>query len=65
MSVLIALLVLGALAYCLPLAVAYARGVTHKEHIWLISICFGYTVIGWLVALWWAATDETDEAVLS
>ncbi len=48
---------LGVLIHFLPTFVA---GVRHVENFWwifLINLVFGWTVIGWIVALIWALRD--------
>lgn len=48
--------VAAALIYFLPAVVAERRGHHQKQAILLLNLFFGWSVIGWLVALIWAAT---------
>jgi hypothetical protein len=59
MHVLFALLLLpfGAIHF-LPTIVAALRRSRHTMAIFLINLFLGWTVIGWVVALFWACTSE-------
>ena len=50
------LLIVAILLYFVPAMVATARGHHNANAIILTNIFFGWTVVGWLVALIWAAT---------
>lgn len=51
-----ALLVIFVLAfYFLPAIVAYSRGHKQATPIYLTNLFFGWTVIGWMIALIWAS----------
>lgn len=53
------LLLLGSaliFGYCLPSIVAFVRQHTATPWICVLNLCFGWTVVGWLVALFWATT---------
>jgi hypothetical protein len=58
----IALLVLLAavalLIHFLPIFVAWRRHVKNFWWIFLINFFFGWTLIGWVIALVWAVNDE-------
>ncbi|SEP00934.1 superinfection immunity protein [Aquisalimonas asiatica] len=41
--------------YILPGAVASGRDHHHQAPIWVLNILLGWTVIGWVLALVWAA----------
>jgi hypothetical protein len=51
------LLPFGAIHF-LPTIVALLRNSRHVLAIFLINLFLGWTVIGWIVALIWAATSE-------
>jgi hypothetical protein len=59
MHVLLALFLLpfGAIHF-LPTIVALLRHSRHTGAIFLINLFLGWTVIGWVVALVWAATSQ-------
>jgi hypothetical protein len=42
----------------LPILVAGMRGVKNFAWIFAINVCFGWTLIGWIVALVWAIRDQ-------
>jgi hypothetical protein len=45
-------------AYLLPTIVAASRGHRHQGAIFLLNLLLGWTALGWLVALIWAAMDQ-------
>lgn len=45
-----------ALVYFLPSIIAMARGHHNAVAIFLTNLIFGWTVIGWLIALIWSTT---------
>lgn len=55
--VLIGLTVLGALAYFTPSIIAVASRHSSRKAIILINLFGGWTVAGWVLALWWSLTD--------
>jgi hypothetical protein len=59
MHLLFALLLLpfGAIHF-LPTIIAALRHSRHTMAIFLINLFFGWTVIGWIIALIWAITSE-------
>ena len=59
MHVLFALLLLpfGAIHF-LPTIVAALRNSRHTLAIFFINLFFGWTVVGWVIALIWAITSE-------
>ncbi len=59
MHILFALLLLpfGALHF-LPTIVAALRNSRHTVAIFFVNLFLGWTVLGWIVALIWAATSE-------
>ena len=62
----------GAVLYQAPGLVAWVRGSRQETAVWLVTWCTGWTLVGWLVALWMAlrvlpardplATGERTEA---
>jgi hypothetical protein len=53
---------LAAVLYFLPLWVAAARGCKAGAGIGVVNLFLGWTFIGWVVALAWAACGETKAA---
>ena len=41
--------------YMLPTLIAYARDVSERQTIVVVNLAFGWTLIGWIVTLIWAA----------
>lgn len=57
------LLVVGALVgYFLPAIIASARKHRNSTAIFLVVMFFGWSVVGWLVALIWAFTSNVQGA---
>ncbi|RKN37481.1 superinfection immunity protein [Streptomyces hoynatensis] len=48
-------LVLGAVLYFVPTAVAFARGVRNAGSVLVVNLFLGWTFLGWVVALAMAA----------
>lgn len=44
--------------YFIPLIVADARGKSNKLAIGMLNLLLGWTMIGWVVALVWACTND-------
>lgn len=57
-KILLALLTLVTLGYLLPATVAYWRGKKNFAAITIFNILLGWTFIGWVVALIWAAMHD-------
>ena len=57
----LALVVIGVwlFAYFLPADIAYSRGHPHLIPILLVDLLLGWTLIGWVAALAWAAMPIT------
>ncbi|ADR32426.1 Imm immunity to superinfection membrane protein [Escherichia phage vB_EcoM_VR7] len=51
-------LFLAALAYFLPWIIALLRGTRSNVGIFFINLLFGWTMIGWVIALIWALVAE-------
>ena len=56
-------LVVGAFLYFLPCFVAWNRKVAARGGIQALNIFLGWTLVGWIIALCWAATAETEQQV--
>jgi cell division septal protein FtsQ len=54
--------ILGLIVYIFPLALAAHRGCTASAGIAVVNIFLGWTFIGWVVALAWAATGQVKVA---
>ncbi len=53
------MLIVVILVYFLPTVIALSRGHLSALAIFLINLFFGWTLIGWLVALIWSCTANT------
>lgn len=51
-----------ALLYFTPYAVAVHRNHNNQTAIFFTNLFFGWTLIGWAVALIWASTDNVKKA---
>ena len=49
--------------YLLPILLAWARGHDQLTLISLITLLFGWTILGWVVALLWSITKVDPAAV--
>lgn len=59
------LVLIGIILYFLPAVNGYCRGHHNAGPILIINLFFGWTLLGWVIALAWscsalAATDATD-----
>jgi hypothetical protein len=59
-SGLFTLAILGAL-YFVPAMTAYRRDHANKAAIAALNICLGWTGVGWVAALVWSLTDNTNK----
>ncbi|MFI5410594.1 superinfection immunity protein [Kaistia sp. UC242_56] len=50
----LAILVVVALVYAIPSIIAFSRGHPNRWAILVVNLCFGATLIGWLICLVWA-----------
>jgi uncharacterized membrane protein YqaE (UPF0057 family) len=48
------------IVYFLPLVVASSRRHKNKSAITVLNLLLGWTLLGWIVALIWAFTDNTE-----
>lgn len=46
------------LGYCLPSVIAFLRHHPSIQWICVLNICFGWTVLGWILALYWSITTR-------
>jgi hypothetical protein len=53
----------GFIFYFLPSIVAFARSKRDILSIFLLNVCLGWTLIGWIIALIWAAKVDAPLAV--
>ena len=60
----ILVLVLIVFMYFLPTVVANSREHKNKPAICVLNIFLGWTMIGWVIALIWAFTDNTKKVAL-
>jgi cytochrome b subunit of formate dehydrogenase len=44
--------------YLAPSGVAFARHHRQRAPILIVNICLGWTLIGWVICLAWAATSQ-------
>jgi hypothetical protein len=54
-----AVLIAGFLVYFAPTIAAGQRGHLSANAIFLVNLAFGWTLLGWFVALVWAMTGDT------
>ena len=57
MIVLLALLVLVSGGYFIPTLVAYCRRHHNAGAIFFLNFLLGWTIIGWVIALFWACSE--------
>jgi len=53
------MLIVATLLYFLPTVIALVRGHLSGFAIFLLNLFFGWTLIGWLIALIWSCTGNT------
>lgn len=56
MIVFLALLAVGSGGYFVPTLVAYCRQHHNAGLIFFLNLLFGWTIIGWVIALFWACS---------
>ena len=57
---LLVLILLGVVAFFIHFLPAFVAGSRHVQNVWwifLINLFFGWTLIGWVIALVWAMRD--------
>jgi hypothetical protein len=57
MIVFLALLTVGSGGYFIPTLIAYCRQHHNAGMIFFLNLIFGWTVIGWVIALFWACSQ--------
>lgn len=50
--------------YFLPTIVAYSRHKSNKNAIFLLNFLLGWTLIGWVVSIVWAATNDQPPVIV-
>lgn len=55
----------GLLAYFLPAIVAHGRKHNNKGAIAVLNLLAGWTVVGWIASLVWAATSNVQQRQVS
>lgn len=60
-AVLFLLIVIGAIFYLLPTAIASIRRAEHHFAIFLVNVLFGWTILGWFAVLVWAVVERPQE----
>jgi hypothetical protein len=50
--------------YLLPWAIAVGRGRTNTASIFVVNLFFGWTFIGWVVALTWSLAHDSAKPVV-
>ena len=56
------LMILIPIAFCcLPIIIAVVRKHSNMTPIILVAIFFSWTIVGWVIALIWAFTDNTND----
>lgn len=55
-------LVAGIILLLIPAILSYSLGPGHTKWILILNLTLGWTVLGWLVALIWAAMSGNDES---
>jgi type VI protein secretion system component VasK len=60
--VLVAGIILLLALYLIPAILSYSLGSEHTKWILILNLTLGWTVLGWLAALIWAAMSGNDES---
>lgn len=55
--------ILGILLYFLPTGIAVIRSTQRGVSIFLVNLLFGWTILGWIVALIWAVKEKPRRRV--
>ena len=58
-TITVIMLMLIAILYMLPTLIAHARDIPQRQTITILNIVLGWTLIGWLVAFFWAMSAQT------
>lgn len=55
--------ILAVLIYFLPTAAAVSLGQANFQNVFVLNLCFGWTIAGWFIAMYWALrTPEVKDA---
>ena len=54
------LLVVGAILYFVPTVLAWWMHVKSARAIFYVNLVFGWTIVGWIVALMWAMAERNE-----
>ena len=54
------LLVVGAILYFVPTGLAWWMHVKSVRTIFYVNLVFGWTIVGWIVALMWAMAERNE-----
>ena len=54
------LLVVGAILYFVPAALAWWLHVKSFRTIFYVNLVFGWTIVGWVVALMWSMAERNE-----
>jgi hypothetical protein len=57
-------LAIGLGVYFLPTIVAFARNKSNKMAIFLLNFLLGWTLIGWVVSIVWAVTNDQPPVIV-
>jgi cytochrome c biogenesis protein CcdA len=58
----VVLILLGVAIYFIPALIAYRRAHPNRVSITIVNIAFGWTLLGWIVALAWACSAIANKA---
>ena len=56
-SVVLFCLLVFLLIYLIPVFIVWIRGHEHKVAITILTVLLGWTIIGWLIALYWSLNE--------
>lgn len=57
-------IIVYAIVYFFPAIVAYSKSHRQRDLIAVLNFLFGWTVVGWLICLGWAAGNAKDDPPL-
>ncbi|HEX3953112.1 MAG TPA: superinfection immunity protein [Stellaceae bacterium] len=53
------MLILIVIIYMLPTLIAFARDIRPRRGVTILNIVLGWTLVGWLIAFFWASLTPT------
>lgn len=62
-AMLLIVVVFGLMAYFLPYILGKLRGVSNPDLLFMVNLWLGWTLLGWLVCLIWAALGQSQDQV--